>query len=76
MLTGAVHATTHYDSGDFRATAPRYNGDDLKANLAIVEAITHLAAVKNATPAQVALAWLLTRGGDVIPIPGSSRRSR
>lgn len=74
LLTGAVRTTTHYEPGDFRATAPRYNGDGLKANLAIVDAITHLAAAKNATPAQVALAWLLTRGSDVIPIPGSSRR--
>ncbi|MEU8976476.1 aldo/keto reductase [Streptomyces monashensis] len=74
LLTGAVRATTRYESGDFRATAPRYNGDDLKANLAIVDAITHLAATKSATPAQIALAWLLTRGNDVVPIPGSSRR--
>ncbi|MFI7107913.1 aldo/keto reductase [Nonomuraea sp. NPDC050227] len=74
LLTGAVRATTRYEPGDFRATAPRYNGDDLKANLAIVDALTHLAAAKNATPAQIALAWLLTRGSDVIPIPGSSRR--
>ena len=54
---------------------PRYNGDDLKANLAIVDAVTRLAATKNATPAQIALAWRLTRGGDIIPIPGGSRRS-
>ncbi|MYT32975.1 MULTISPECIES: aldo/keto reductase [unclassified Streptomyces] len=74
LLTGAVRTTTRYEPGDFRATAPRYNGDDLKANLAIVDAITHLAAAKNATPAQIALAWLLARGSDVIPIPGSSRR--
>lgn len=74
LLTGAVRATTRYEPGDFRATAPRYNGNDLKANLAIVDAITHLAAAKHATPAQIALAWLLTRGTDVIPIPGSSRR--
>ncbi|MGW2425761.1 aldo/keto reductase [Streptomyces sp. NPDC001709] len=74
LLTGAVRATTRYERGDFRATAPRYNGDDLKANLAIADAITRLAAAKGATPAQVALAWLLTRGSDVIPIPGSSRR--
>ncbi|MQY09369.1 aldo/keto reductase [Actinomadura macrotermitis] len=74
LLTGAVHAGTRYEPGDFRATAPRYNGDDLKANLAIVEAVTRLADAKGATPAQIALAWLLTRGGDVIPIPGSSRR--
>ncbi|MFJ5033115.1 aldo/keto reductase [Streptomyces sp. NPDC088560] len=70
LLTGAVRATTHYERGDFRATAPRYNGDDLQANLAIVDAITLLAAAKSATPAQIALAWLLTRGSDVIPIPG------
>ncbi|MEU1662814.1 aldo/keto reductase [Streptomyces sparsogenes] len=75
LLTGAVRTTTRYEPGDFRATAPRYHGEDLEANLAIVDAITHLAAAKDATPAQVALAWLLTRGGDVIPIPGSSRRA-
>ncbi|WP_369354837.1 aldo/keto reductase [Streptomyces sp. cg2] len=74
LLTGAVRTTTRYEPGDFRATAPRYNGDDLKANLTTVDAITHLAAAKHATPAQIALAWLLTRGSDVIPIPGSSRR--
>ncbi|MEU3374102.1 aldo/keto reductase [Streptomyces sp. NPDC006660] len=74
LLTGAVRATTRYEPGDFRATAPRYNGDDLKANLATVDAITRLAAAKSATPAQIALAWLLTRGNDIVPIPGSSRR--
>ncbi|NUW34682.1 aldo/keto reductase [Nonomuraea sp. SMC257] len=75
LLTGAVRATTRYEHGDFRATAPRYNGDNLRANLAIVDAVTRLAVAKGATPAQVALAWLLTRGGDVVPIPGSSRRA-
>ncbi len=74
VLTGAVRASTRYEPGDFRATAPRYNGDNLTANLAIVDAITRLAAAKGATAAQVALAWLLSRGSDVIPIPGSSRR--
>ncbi|GAA2314069.1 aldo/keto reductase [Nonomuraea roseoviolacea subsp. roseoviolacea] len=74
LLTGAVRTTTRYEPGDFRATAPRYTGDDLKANLTVVDAITPIAAAKGATPAQIALAWLLTRGSDVIPIPGSSRR--
>ncbi|MGC0420149.1 aldo/keto reductase [Embleya sp. AB8] len=74
VLTGAVGAGTRYDSGDFRATAPRYNGDNLKANLTVVEAITALATSRNTTPARIALAWLLTRGSDIIPIPGSSRR--
>ncbi|MFI0901029.1 aldo/keto reductase [Streptomyces sp. NPDC020983] len=74
LLTGTVRATTRFEVGDFRATAPRYNGDALKGNLAIVDAITRLGAAKSAVPAQIALAWLLTRGNDVIPIPGSSRR--
>ncbi|MFC8716368.1 aldo/keto reductase [Kitasatospora sp. NPDC057198] len=74
LLTGAVRATTRYEPGDFRATAPRYNGDDLASNLAVVDAITRVAAAKGATPARIALAWLLTRGSDVVPIPGSSRR--
>ncbi|MFI9047458.1 aldo/keto reductase [Streptomyces sp. NPDC053427] len=74
LLTGAVHATTRYERGDFRATAPRYNGDARNANLAIVDALTRLAAARNATPARIALAWLLARGSDVIPIPGTSRR--
>ncbi|MEV5779249.1 aldo/keto reductase [Streptomyces antimycoticus] len=74
LLTGAVRAATRYEPGDLRATAPRYNGNDLKANLAIVDSIARLAAAKGATLAQVALAWLLARGSEVIPIPGSSRR--
>ncbi|WP_409182927.1 aldo/keto reductase [Amycolatopsis sp. VS8301801F10] len=75
LLTGAVRSTTRYEPGDFRATVPRYNGDALKANLAIVDAVTHLAAAKGVTPAQIALAWLLARGNDIVPIPGSSRRA-
>ncbi|WP_233273216.1 aldo/keto reductase [Streptomyces broussonetiae] len=73
LLTGAVRATTSYDSGDFHAAAPRCTGDNLKANPAVVDALTQLAAAKNVN-AQVALAWLPTRGSDVIPIPGSSCR--
>lgn len=75
LLTGTIRSTTHYEPGDFRATAPRYHGDDLEANLAIVDAITRLATAKGATTAQIALAWVLTRGSDVTPIPGSSRRA-
>jgi Predicted oxidoreductases (related to aryl-alcohol dehydrogenases) len=56
------------------APTPRYNGENLTANLSIVDAITHLASAGGTTPAQIALAWLLSRGRDVIPIPGSSRR--
>ncbi|MFB7510177.1 hypothetical protein [Streptomyces broussonetiae] len=50
LLTGAVRATTSYDSGDFHAAAPRCTGDNLKANPAVVDALTQLAAAKNAWP--------------------------
>jgi aryl-alcohol dehydrogenase-like predicted oxidoreductase len=75
LLTGTIRSATRYEPGDFRTTAPRYNGEDLHANLAIVDAIARLAAAKGASTAQLALAWLLTRGNDVVPIPGSSRRT-
>lgn len=75
LLTGTVRNATRYEPGDFRATAPRYQGDDLEANLAIVDAIARLATAKGATTAQIALAWVLTRGSNVTPIPGSSRRT-
>lgn len=75
LLTGAVRRGTRYEPGDFRATAPRYRGDDLEANLAIVDALTRLATAKGATTAQIALAWVLTRGSNVLPIPGASRRT-
>ncbi|MFF4339308.1 aldo/keto reductase [Kitasatospora sp. NPDC001540] len=75
LLTGTVRAGVAYAPGDFRATAPRYRGADLAANLAVVEAVARIAADLGATPSQVALAWLLARGDDVLPIPGSSRRA-
>jgi aryl-alcohol dehydrogenase-like predicted oxidoreductase len=75
LLTGSVRSTTRYEPGDFRTTARRYHGDDLRANLTIVDAIADIAAAKRVSTAQIALAWLLTRGSDIIPIPGSSRRT-
>ncbi|SFQ05956.1 Predicted oxidoreductase [Amycolatopsis rubida] len=75
LLTGAVRAGTRFASGDFRATAPRYTGANLTANLGTVEAVSAIAADLGATPAQLALAWLLARGTDIVPIPGSSRRT-
>ena len=73
LLTGTVTAQTAYAPGDFRGSTPRYNGAALEANLAIVQAITDIADSQSASTAQVALAWVLSRGGDVAPLVGSSR---
>jgi aryl-alcohol dehydrogenase-like predicted oxidoreductase len=60
--------------GDFRRFTPRFQGENLAANVAIVERIEALAAETGLTPAQLALAWVCARGDDVIPIPGTKRR--
>ena len=72
MLTGALPADLPAD--DFRRTLPRFTGDNLDANLALVEEIRAVAARYDATPGQVALAWVLAQGNDVAPIPGTKRR--
>jgi aryl-alcohol dehydrogenase-like predicted oxidoreductase len=75
MLTGAL-PTGRFGDGDFRGADPRFQGEQLTRNLALVEAIGHLAAQRDVTPSQLALAWLLAQGGDVVPIPGTRRRER
>jgi aryl-alcohol dehydrogenase-like predicted oxidoreductase len=72
MLTGAL--PTELPAGDFRRTLPRFSGDNLDANLALVDEIRAVAARYDATPGQVALAWVLAQGNDVVPIPGTKRR--
>ncbi|MFG1812335.1 aldo/keto reductase [Kribbella sp. NPDC049174] len=72
MLTGAVPRNLAAD--DYRRTLPRFTGDNLDANLALVEEIRSVAARYEATPGQVALAWVLAQGNDVAPIPGTKRR--
>ena len=62
--------------GDFRAHAPRWQGENLQRNLALVAALADLAAEKGATPAQLAIAWALSRGRDIIPLVGARRRER
>ncbi|QDP98936.1 aldo/keto reductase [Microlunatus elymi] len=74
MLTGSAAATTDLTENDFRRTQPRWQGENLDANLALVDRIGQIAAGIGAKPSQVALAWLLARGGDVVPIPGTKRR--
>ena len=75
LLSGRIDAGTVADS-PFRANDPRFNGDHLSANLSQVAALTHLARSWDMTTAQVALAWLLSQGDDVVPIPGTRRADR
>lgn len=75
MLTGAL-PTSGFGTGDFRAGDPRFAGADLARNLTLVDAVRQLAADRDATPSQFALAWLLAQGQDVVPIPGTRRQQR
>ncbi|GAA1119442.1 aldo/keto reductase [Kribbella jejuensis] len=72
MLTGAL--PTELAADDFRRTLPRFSGDNLDANLKLVEEIRAVASRYDATPGQIALAWVLAQGNDVAPIPGTKRR--
>jgi aryl-alcohol dehydrogenase-like predicted oxidoreductase len=61
---------------DFRATAPRFTGENLDRNLALVDTLRELAEEKGATAAQLAIAWVLSRGDDIVPLVGARRRER
>lgn len=74
LLTGAVTTLDDLADDDFRRTNPRFQGENLAANLALVEVVRAIAAAKGATPGQVALAWVHAQGDDVVPIPGTKRR--
>ncbi|HEY5266025.1 MAG TPA: aldo/keto reductase [Acidimicrobiales bacterium] len=67
-------ATSHDEKGDFRGSHPRFSGDALEKNLSLVKNLELIANEKNVTVAQLALAWVLSRGADVVPIPGTKRR--
>lgn len=71
FLTGAVQRAEAYPEGDYRRMDPRYQGANFDANMAAAEAVRHLAAARGATPAQIALAWILNKGEDFVPIPGT-----
>jgi aryl-alcohol dehydrogenase-like predicted oxidoreductase len=75
FLTGRFRSAGDFDEGDFRAGLPRLQGENLERNLALVARVEELAAAKGVTPAQLALAWVLAQGDDVVPIPGTKRRS-
>jgi aryl-alcohol dehydrogenase-like predicted oxidoreductase len=74
FLTGKVRSLEQLADDDFRRTQPRFQGENLEANVAIVERVDALAAEKEVTPAQVALAWVHAQGDDLVPIPGTKRR--
>ncbi|KQQ95462.1 aldo/keto reductase [Leifsonia sp. Leaf325] len=76
FLTGALRSVDQLDPSDFRRSNPRFEGENFDANLRIVDAVEQVAAEVGATPAQIALAWLLAQGDDIAPIPGTKRVSR
>jgi aryl-alcohol dehydrogenase-like predicted oxidoreductase len=76
FLTGKIDENTEFDSSDFRNSVPRFDTDARKANRAFVELLTEVAARKNATPAQIALAWLLAQKPWIVPIPGTTKLER
>ena len=73
FLTGAFAKPDDIPDGDYRRNSPRFQGDNFFKNLALVDVVADVARAMNATPSQIALAWLLSRGGDVVPIPGTKR---
>ncbi len=75
FLTGAVKRAEEYPVGDFRRGDPRYQGENFDANVRAASAVRELAATKGVTAGQVALAWLLQKGDDIVPIPGTKRRT-
>ncbi len=76
FLTGAIRSPDDFDAGDYRRGSPRFVGDNFSRNLQLVEQVRSLAADKGCSPAQLALAWVLAQGEEVIAIPGTKQRSR
>ncbi|AWG97174.1 aldo/keto reductase [Rhodococcus ruber] len=76
FLTGTVRNENDFGEGDFRRGNPRFTGDNFRRNLALADEVQAIAADVGATPAQVALAWLLAQGDDIAPIPGTKRVTR
>jgi aryl-alcohol dehydrogenase-like predicted oxidoreductase len=76
FLTGAIDAKTTFDSSDFRNTVPRFTAENRKTNQAMVDLVSRIAAKKHATPAQIALAWVLAQRPWIVPIPGTTKPHR
>ena len=75
FLTGSVKRAEEYPEGDYRRNDPRYQGENFDANMRAASAVRDLAKQKGVTPGQIALAWLLHKGPDIVPIPGTTRRT-
>ncbi|WP_328980068.1 aldo/keto reductase [Streptomyces canus] len=76
FLTGTVRSPEQFDEGDWRRTSPRFQGENFQRNLALADEVRAIADEAGASPAQVALAWLLSRGEHIVPIPGTKRVTR
>jgi aryl-alcohol dehydrogenase-like predicted oxidoreductase len=76
FLTGAIRSPDDFEADDMRRNHPRFQGENFARNLLLVEEIKRLAQTKSCTPAQLALAWVLSRGENVVPIPGTKHRLR
>jgi aryl-alcohol dehydrogenase-like predicted oxidoreductase len=74
FLSGQIKSIDDLDEGDYRRYSPRFQGDNFDKNLGLVSQVEELAAEKGVTPSQLALAWVLNRGDDIVPIPGTKRR--
>src|SRR5436853_132064 len=74
FLTGHIRRFEDLPPNDYRRTAPRFQGENFQRNLKLVDRVTEIARDKGCTPAQLALAWVLAQGQDVVPIPGTKRR--
>jgi len=73
FLAGRFHKKEDFESGDYRARSPRFDDANLTKNLELLKKIEHMASAKKCTPAQLSIAWVLSRGQDIVPIPGTKR---
>jgi aryl-alcohol dehydrogenase-like predicted oxidoreductase len=74
FLSGQITSPDDFAEDDFRRNSPRFQGENFERNLAVVERIRQLADQKGVTPGQLAIAWVLAQGDDIVPIPGTKRR--
>jgi aryl-alcohol dehydrogenase-like predicted oxidoreductase len=74
FLTGQITSPEDFEPNDFRRSSPRFQGENFQRNLELVQRIREIAAEKDCAPGQLALAWVMAQGGDVVPIPGTKRR--
>jgi aryl-alcohol dehydrogenase-like predicted oxidoreductase len=75
FLSGTITSPDQFGSGDFRRFSPRFQGENFGRNLAVVDKVKELAATLGVTASQLALAWVLAQGDDIVPIPGTKRRT-